>query len=139
MHKHTRARCRLDPCSSQHAGYVDARGVLHYVYVHDASGALTQLAAFELCFDGGAGAGEPSLLTRPLRQPWQTFQFVPGMAGELMLVQAGSKRVLYATLPRLEYEPCEVYLFGAHNGEGRSEGRASACMPSMPLAPRPLM
>jgi hypothetical protein len=107
---------------------VDGRGVLHYVYVHDASGSISQLAAFQLCFNGGGGAGETSLLTRPLSQPWQTFHFVPGMPGELMLVQAGSKRVLYATLARQEYEPTEVYLFGTHNGAGTLLLATSPCL-----------
>jgi hypothetical protein len=28
----------------------------------------------------------------------------------------GSKRILYSAMPRLEHEPSEVYLFGAHPG-----------------------
>jgi hypothetical protein len=63
---------------------MDARGTLRYTYVHDASGSISQLAAFQLHF---TAADEPSLLSRPLAQPWAAWEFVAGMPGELMFAQ----------------------------------------------------
>lgn len=93
--------------------YADANGVLHLMYVHETSGATSQLAAFQL---HNASRDPPQLLSRPLQQPWHTFELLPGAPGELLLVQKGGREVLRTSLPRHELQLSEVQVLGSHQG-----------------------
>jgi hypothetical protein len=101
----------VDPSSTQHAASVDEQGVLHYFHFDTASKASTELLSFQLQLRGP----EPDAVPEPIRQPW-SFEFVPGLPGEIMLVQANSCRMLYASLPRQGTDASDVFLFGSHSG-----------------------
>jgi hypothetical protein len=107
----------LDPSSNQHAASVDEQGVLHYFHFDTASKASSELLSFQLQLKGP----EPDAIPEPIRQPW-SFEFVPGLPGEIMLVQAGSCRILYASLPRQGTEASDVFLFGSHSGRVQRRG-----------------
>lgn len=106
---HCAAR-RLDPSSSQHAAYVDAAGVLHYQHIDTSTCSTTQLLRFQLQYSAGEG-----LPFEPISKPWR-FEFVPGMPGDVLLVQEGSCRILYASFPRQGSASSDVFLFGSHTG-----------------------
>lgn len=133
--KPSRMPCRLDPCSSSHAAYVDDYGVLHYLHVDKTSSTVTGLARFQLHLNGASsgacdpeasqhaqhaqrGDPEPSVhgAPRALQKAWRAFDFVPGHPGEVMVLQRDSGRVLYAALPRGEGAASDVFLFGQHTG-----------------------
>jgi hypothetical protein len=98
---------------------VDEGGVLHYQHVGAATAdsggsskaSTTTLLRFQLQYQPGEDAG----LYEPIAKPWR-FEFVPGMPGDLLLVQAGSCRILYASLPKRDSCASDVFLFGAHTG-----------------------
>ncbi|WIA41640.1 hypothetical protein OEZ86_008998 [Tetradesmus obliquus] len=102
--------CRLDPSSTQHAASVDEQGILHYFHFDAASKASTELLSFQLQLC----SPEPDAAPEPIQQPW-SFEFVPGLPGEIMLVQANSCRILYASLPRQGTNLSDVFLFGSHS------------------------
>lgn len=111
----TSVHCRLDPCSSQHGAYCDEDGVLHYLYMEAPAGMhVTQLACYQLHFN--ATPDDSFTAPQPVRKAWQTFQFVVGSPGDVMLVQGQSSRILYATLPTQQSAPSGVFLFGSHTG-----------------------
>lgn len=100
--------------------------MLHYFHVEVATGAVTPLLAFQLRFlrgvptaqsqEGGAEhLTAAAAAAAPINQPW-TFEFVPGAPGELLLLQEGSSRLLYAALPRRGEVASDVFLFGTHSG-----------------------
>lgn len=101
---------RLDPASCQHAAVVDEQGILHYFHIDVASKSTRELLSFQLQLR----ASNDSPL-EPITKPWK-FEFVPGLPGEVMLVQAGSARILYASLPHQDSEFSDVCLFGSHTG-----------------------
>jgi hypothetical protein len=109
----------LDPSSTQHAASVDEQGVLHYFHFDTANKASSNLLSFQLQLKGP----EPDAVPEPIRQPW-SFEFVPGLPGEIMLVQAGSCRILYASLPRQGTQASDVFLFGSHSGRMQHRGDA---------------
>lgn len=101
---------RLDPSSKQHGASVDGQGVLHYFHIDTARRATTELLPFQLQL-----RASDDEQFEPIRQPW-AFEFVPGLPGEIMLVQSGSCRILYASLPRQSSDASDVFLFGSHAG-----------------------
>lgn len=111
-HANTNA-CRLDPSSSQHGAYVDEGGVFHYQHIDAGSSTVTTLLRFELQFRAAEAAQY-----EPVGKPW-AFEFVPGAPGDLLLVQEGSCRILYASLPKQGTDSSDVFLFGSHTGELR--------------------
>jgi hypothetical protein len=102
--------CRLDPSTKQHGAYVDEEGVFHYQHIDAASGTTTTLLRFQLQYRAAEG-----LSFKPVNKPW-TFEFVPGCPGDLLLVQEGSCRILYASLPKQGTDSSDVFLFGSHTG-----------------------
>lgn len=90
---------------------MDEQGILHYFHFDAASKASTELLSFQLQLC----SPEPDAAPEPIQQPW-SFEFVPGLPGEIMLVQANSCRILYASLPRQGTNASDVFLFGSHSG-----------------------
>lgn len=103
---------RLDPSSTQHGAYVDDEGVFHYQHIDTASSSTTTLLRFQLQY-----RAEDGLAYEPVNTPW-LFEFVPGAPGDLLLVQQGSCRILYASLPKQGVNSSDVFLFGSHTGMG---------------------
>lgn len=103
--------CRLDPSSSQHGAYVDDEGVFHCQHIDAAAGTSTSLLRFQLQFRAAEW-----LPYEPISKPW-AFEFVPGAPGDLLLVQEGSCRILYASLPKQGTDSSDVFLFGSHTGK----------------------
>lgn len=109
--------CRLDPSSSQHGAFVDEQGVFHYQHIDTHSSTVTSLLRFELQFRAAEAAQY-----EPVGKPW-AFEFVPGAPGDLLLVQEGSCRILYASLPKQGSDTSDVFLFGSHTGEPAGTGK----------------
>ena len=114
---------RLDPCSTQHGGYSDDGGVLHYCHLSSRSQEVQELAHFRLEFRTQMLEASQRQI---LRDSWQLFTFVPGMPGELMIVQQNSRRILYATMPRELDASTDIFEFGSHQGKDMS-ARISQC------------
>lgn len=100
----------MDPSSAQHGAYVDDEGVFHYQHIDTASSTTTTLLRFQLQY-----RAEDALDYEPVNTPW-LFEFVPGAPGDLLLVQQGSCRILYASLPKQGVDSSGVFLFGSHTG-----------------------
>ena len=101
---------RLDPSSTHHGAYIDDEGVLHYQHIDVAAKTVTTLLRFQLQYR--ATEDTPY---EPVNKPW-SFEFVPGMPGDILLVQAGSCRILYASFPKQGMDSSDVFLFGSHTG-----------------------
>lgn len=101
---------RLDPSSSHHGAYVDDQGILHYHHIDATAKTTTVLLSFQLQYSAGDG-----MPYEPISKPW-AFEFVPGMPGDVLLVQEGSCRILYASFPKQGAESSDVFLFGSHTG-----------------------
>eukprot|EP00775_Hariotina_reticulata_P007465 gene7465-7675_t len=99
---------RIDPSSPQHGACVDEAGVLQYFHINHVSRNTQALFRYQLHYKP-----ENDATLEPISKPW-TFQFVPGLPGEVMLVQSGSCRILYASLPRQDDVASDVFLFGSH-------------------------
>lgn len=109
-------RCRLDPSSGTHGAYVDDHGVLHYQHIDAAARATATLLRFQLQYRAA-----DELPYEPITKPW-SFQFVPGMPGDIMVVQEGSCRILYASFPKQGADSSDVFLFGSHTGRPQLGG-----------------
>lgn len=85
--------------------------MFHYQHIDAAAGTSTSLLRFQLQFQAAEG-----LPYEPISKPW-AFEFVPGAPGDLLLVQEGSCRILYASLPKQGADSSDVFLFGSHTGK----------------------
>jgi hypothetical protein len=110
----------------QHAAYVDEAGVLHYQHIAAPAAAAQDNTCAVLGASSRPAATVSTLLRyqlqyrpdegaafEPVEQPW-AFEFVPGSPGDVLIVQAGSCRILYASLPKQDSTSSELLLFGAH-------------------------
>jgi hypothetical protein len=88
--------------------------MLHYCHLSSRSQDVQELAHFRLEFRSQAMKTHHRQI---LRDPWQLFTFVPGMPGELMIVQQHAKRILYATMPRQLDASADIFEFGSHLGK----------------------